>query len=310
MPPDPAPDHRAWGPVDRTGELRRGVLAVSVLDDVMVEPRDDGILVGPEAQDRDQWISVSWSALAAALRGAQPLSPAGRLRLRTWLQALVDCLADPPAVRQRAVPLALPRDHDLHPGPAWAAEPVLGGVLDLGVGLRPAPRASASPDHPGLAVPLPPAVTAAAGLDVTTWWTGLAAYREAMAELVLDRHRREGAGRYRTLRPVGGCDVLTLLTSPALRHGLVATDGAGLRAVAVPIRSRGWFDLGRIDPAFVGAAATATEPDLRGFPRPLLVTAEEVAVAPDVVSLPDLARVVLADPVTSGTLLDRDVRYR
>jgi hypothetical protein len=51
-----------------------------------------------------------------------------------------------------------------------------------------------------------------------------------------------------------------------------------MRAVAVPMRSRAWFDLARIDPAFVGAATMATAEEQRGVIRPLLVTVDEVAV--------------------------------
>jgi hypothetical protein len=46
------------------------------------------------------------------------------------------------------------------------------------------------------------------------------------------------------------------------------------------MRRRGWLDLGRIDPAFAAAAAAATEAAERGFDRPLLVTADEVVMAP------------------------------
>jgi hypothetical protein len=52
-----------------------------------------------------------------------------------------------------------------------------------------------------------------------------------------------------------------------------------MRAVAVPMRSRGWFDLARIDPPFVAAAWTATAAPQRGLPRPALVTADEVCLA-------------------------------
>ncbi|MFP5347523.1 MAG: hypothetical protein ACLGIA_10900, partial [Actinomycetes bacterium] len=65
-----------------------------------------------------------------------------------------------------------------------------------------------------------------------------------------------------------------------LRGYLAAQDGSGMRALAVPMRSRGWFDLARIDPVFVGAAWTATEEPQRAFPGPLLVTADEVTAPP------------------------------
>jgi hypothetical protein len=81
------------------------------------------------------------------------------------------------------------------------------------------------------------------------------------------------------IRPVGGCDVLALLASASLRRHLAMGDSTGMRAVAVPMRRRGWYDLSRIDPAFVGAAWSATDELDRGVPRPLLVTADEVAVS-------------------------------
>ena len=78
-----------------------------------------------------------------------------------------------------------------------------------------------------------------------------------------------------------------------------------MRAIAVPMRSRGWLDLRGIDPAFSLAAAALTDPVDRGFHRPLLLTAEEVALVPEG-GRP--AEVVLRDhaPATSD---DRDVLY-
>ena len=47
------------------------------------------------------------------------------------------------------------------------------------------------------------------------------------------------------------------------------------------MRNRGWLDLSRVDPAFSAAAARLTSPDERGFTRPLLVTRDEVQMAPE-----------------------------
>jgi hypothetical protein len=47
------------------------------------------------------------------------------------------------------------------------------------------------------------------------------------------------------------------------------------------MRRRGWLDLSRIDPAFTAAAAAATDPEERGFPRPVLLTLDEVSLAVD-----------------------------
>jgi len=60
-----------------------------------------------------------------------------------------------------------------------------------------------------------------------------------MGELVSGRIERDGRA---VLRPVGGCDALTLLAAASLRENLAGGDGTGLRAVAVPTRRLGWFD--------------------------------------------------------------------
>ncbi|WP_460459388.1 hypothetical protein, partial [Angustibacter peucedani] len=155
-------------------------------------------------------------------------------------------------------------------------------------------------------VPLPPGAVRAAGAVTTGWWQAAAEQRDSMASLAADRLQRDRQG---VVRPIGGCDVLTLLSGRALRTHLAAADGTGMRAVAVPMRSRGWFDLARIDPAFVGAAAAATEPELRGIGRPLLVTADEITLAPTAAPQ-DLARLALADPGATIALHERDVLYR
>jgi hypothetical protein len=60
------------------------------------------------------------------------------------------------------------------------------------------------------------------------------------------------------------------------------------------MRRRGWLNLGRIDPAFAAAAAAATPPAERGFDRPVLVTRDEVVMAP---AGGRPAEIVLRDPV-------------
>jgi hypothetical protein len=83
------------------------------------------------------------------------------------------------------------------------------------------------------------------------------------------------------LRPMGDCDVVTLLASLTFRAAIVDEVADGLRTLAVPMRNRGWLDLSRIDPAFSAAAARLTPPEDRGFSRPLLVTRDEVQLAPE-----------------------------
>ena len=116
----------------------------------------------------------------------------------------------------------------------------------------------------------------AVGIDPMPWWPVALDYLERMGALAAKRLAANPV-----LRPIGDCDVATLLGSRSLREALCAADGTGMRAAAVPMLRRGWLDLSRIDPAFTAAAAAATTPEERGFTRPLLLTADEVALAPD-----------------------------
>lgn len=282
------------GPSDVTAHLevalRRGVLAVSVLDDIPLEPGAAGIRVAGHWPDphcaTQQWTSVPWERLRQALAGADPESPAGRLRLRDWLRARCVLALPVDVVRGRLVPLGLPVAHALHPGLAWVREPVLGGVLDLGLGLR------VEAGGEDLCVPLAPSALACAGVDARHWWPPVRERLDELALLAVERLVRDGSG---VLTPTGGCDVLTLLGSRWLRQHLAGGDGTGMRALAAPMRTRAWFDLARIDPAFVAAAASATDDEHRGVARPLLVTSDEVA--PAAAATPHhLAAAVLLDP--------------
>jgi hypothetical protein len=183
-------------------------------------------------------------------------------------------------LRSTARLVALPPGHADHLGPGWVREQLLGGALDLGVGLhgllgeqRETPKEIAD-----RVVPLHAGVARAAGVDPARWWPHLRRHADRMGALAAARLGRDGTEG--VIRPVGGCDVLALLASPSLRRHLATGDGSGLRAVAVPMRRRGWYDLSRIDPAFVGAAWSATDEIDRGVAHPLLVTAEEVALSP------------------------------
>jgi hypothetical protein len=284
---------------DDPARLRRGALAASVLDDIPMEPRTDGIAVGLDWNDRRSWVPVSFEQLAEAARGVDPESTTGRLRLRDWMRAravLHDGLA--PQDR-RLVPLALPVGHPVVPGGGWAYERVRGGVLDLG----PALRLLTADDE--ILVPLSHAVLTAAGLNLRPRWSAVRAHCDAMAALAVARLVRDARA---VLSPVGGCDVLTLLASATLRRYLASSDGTGMRAVAVPMRRRGWFDLARIDPPFVLAAAHATSAEERGVDRPLLVTQDEVAVVDAVIDVAAMARKALADPAADRSG-GRDVLY-
>jgi len=280
--------------------LRQAVLAVSVLDDVDLDPRSSGVhLPGPRP------VMVRWPTLRRALAGAAPDQPAGRRRLSTFLRLrrlVAELGARAPAVLESSArALALSAEHVDHLGRGWVVETVLGGDLDVGIGVL---GLLGDADE---VVPLHPAVAAAAGADARRWWERLSGHVDAMGALAAHRLARDaGAGRHSVLRPVGGCDVPTLLASATLRRYLADSDGSGLRALAVPMRSRGWYDLARIDPAFVGAAWSATPESERGLSRPLLVTADEVRLA---VINPEAVAAVMADPAVTTPAM-RDVRYR
>lgn len=247
-------------------ELRRLALAVSVLDDVDIVPTDDGVLLTGDAV-----VEVSWLELRRALAGADPESDLGRARVSGWLRGRrVAADTHPEHLRGLARPVGLPVDHPLHPGLDWVRHRVLGDVLDLGFGFV---GVGTDPDE---VVVVPQGALDAAGIDPLPWWPVARDYLERMGALAAQRLADTSL-----LRPIGDCDVVTLLGSRALREALCALDGTGMRAAAVPMRRRGWLDLTRIDPAFTTAAAAATAPDERGFGRPLLLTADEVTMAAD-----------------------------
>lgn len=247
-------------------DLRRLALAVSVLDDVDIVPLDDGVLL-----TGDSPVEVSWLELRRALAGADPEDGLGRIRVRAWLRGrLIAATVHVDHLREQARPVGLPVDHPLHPGLDWVRRRVLGGALDLGFGF------AAVGSDPDAVVVIPQGALDAAGIDPMPWWPVALDYLERMGALAAERLAANPV-----LRPIGDCDVATLLGSRTLREALCAADGTGMRAAAVPMLRRGWLDLSRIDPAFTTAAAAATTPEERGFSRPLLLTADEVALAPE-----------------------------
>lgn len=247
-------------------ELRRGVLAVSVLHDLDIEPAPLGVVLTGEPS-----VWVSWGECRRALAGDDPETPAGRERLARWLLAR-RWAADVPLadLRERLRPVGLPVDHLLHPGLDWVRRRVLGDALDLGLGavdLDPA-----DPDH---VVLLPQPLLDALGLDAEVAWLDAEVYLERMGVIAAERLALDPK---RLLRPIGDCDVVTLMGASTLRKA-IAADSGGLGAVVVPMRRRGWANLTLIDPAFGPAAASATPAEDRGFARPLLLTEEELSLA-------------------------------
>jgi hypothetical protein len=273
----PAPETADWHVA-----LRRCVLAVSLLDGVDAVPQDDAVLL-----EGAPLVEVPWPEVASVVGDADPDSATARRRLRGWL-LLRRRLADLPDPRTAARPLALPVGHVLHPGPTWVRLRVLGGALDVGTGFL------GLLDDPDEVVVVPAEVVAASGLDEASWWPRCLAYVEQMGAVAADRHGKDPSA---PLRPMGDCDVVTLLASAAFRAALSAYDPTGLRTAAVPMRNRGWLDLARIDPAFATAAAAATSAPDRGFERPILVTADEVVMAAPG-GLP--AQIELRDPVATA----------
>jgi hypothetical protein len=246
--------------------LRRAALGVSVLHDVDVELNRQGLWL---AEPTRVW--VRWTECRRALRGADPESHLGRTRLaqhlkaRGWAAAL-----GREQLRAQLRPVGLPAGHELHPGPSWIRSRVLGDALDLGLG-----AVGLDPARPDDVIVLPWEAQVAAGLDLRMSWDEAHDYLERMGLLAADRLALKGEG---LLRPLGDCDVVTLLGSRTLR-GALARSGDGLATVVAPMRRRGWTRLALVDPAFAPAAWTATSPCERGFPRPLLVTPDELVLA-------------------------------
>ncbi|MGZ4637754.1 MAG: hypothetical protein ACXV2J_01715 [Actinomycetes bacterium] len=246
--------------------LRRLALAVSVLDDVDIVPLDDGVMLTGLVP-----VEVSWLELRRTLAGADLEGDVARLRVRSYLtgrRVVADRHVE--ELRERARPVGLPVDHPLHPGLDWVRHRVLGGAIDLGFGFV---GVGSDPDE---VVVIPQGAMDAAGVDPSPWWPVARDYLERMGALAAERLVAAPL-----LRPIGDCDVVTLLAARSLRRALCEADGTGMRAAAVPMRRRGWLDLTRIDPAFTIAAAAATAEVDRGFSRPLLLTIDEVTQAPE-----------------------------
>jgi len=247
------------------------VRAAATLAGVATEPAADGILLScPDGPPSLPEPVIPWSRIHALLQDDDPLGPGPRLRLALTLQfhvavrSLGDTALD--AVVRAARPLALPPGHRLHPGPAWAVERMPGGVLEVGVGVtRLLPGQTAT-------LPLPPDVAAVAGLAPAALWPRLRDLLERLSGFALDRVTAHGP-RPGVLRPVGGCDGLTLLASPAVRERL---DGA---TVAAPRRDRVWTGGAAEDHGYVHAAWLLTVPAERGLPGPLRVTPSAVTAA-------------------------------
>jgi hypothetical protein len=257
---------------DVTG-LRQCVLAVCVIDDVDLLPLQAGVLVDCDRADGTRGVLVRWDHVESALAGAPALSDLGRERASRLLRLARDLGPRPaPALRDLLRPVGLPAEHVLHPGVTWLCEVPMGCALGLGLGLL---GVEGDPDV--VTIP-PPGLLECLGVDVEEGWRRAKSYLEEMGAIAAVRLVRDPMA---PLRPMGDCDSLTLLGSAVFRSALVEQDGVGVRAVAVPMRRRGWVDPDHVDAVFARAAAGATaEPD-RGFLRPVLVTPDGVWEAVD-----------------------------
>lgn len=246
-------------------QIRQCALAVAVLHDVDVMPSPQGVVL-PGSTD----VLITWTECRRALAGADPQTDTARHRLKRWLQLrrwIADCPLEDLADRAR--PYGAWVESPLHPGLDWIRRRVLGDTLDLGFGF-----VGIDPSQPDLVLPIPHQLLQAASVEPEPWWPTAIVYLERMGDMAAERLDRSAQ-----LRPMGDCDVMTLLGSRTLRHAIVDGLPDGMRTVAVPMRTRGWLDLNRIDPAFSAAAARLTALDDRGFDRPLLVTRDEVVIA-------------------------------
>jgi hypothetical protein len=237
------------------------------MHDVDLVPSPHGVILTGDPE-----VLVTWAECRRAIAGAELESDTARIRLKTWLH-MRRWLADRPLedLAERARPYGVSVESPQHPGLDWVQRRVLGDTLDLGFGF-----VGLDPDRPDQVLPVPQQVLRAAAIEPSPWWPTAVVYLERMGEMAAERLARNVRA---PLRPMGDCDVVTLLGSRTLRSAIVKDIPDGMRTVAVPMRSRGWLDLTRIDPAFSAAAARLTHIDDRGFDRPLLVTREEVVIA-------------------------------
>src|SRR3954464_1417045 len=250
--------------LDELSALRRCALAVSVLYDIDVVPSANGVLL-PRAG------LVRWAAIARAVSTVDVNSGQARERLGEWIWVREQVAGLPVPVLEASVrALGMPVDSDLHPGAEWVREHVPGGALDLGLGLL-----GLDPQSPETVVPVAESVLRDAGLYGDGWWPAARERLDRMAELAAQRRQRDDRS---PLRPMGDADVVSLLGARALRARLAAEHPDGLATVVVPLRDRGWAPATRVDPAFGPAAAAIADEVNRGFARPLLVTAEELAL--------------------------------
>ncbi len=273
-------------------QLRKLAFEVSVLADRDFITDDVGIHLLPRVTTTPtQPVVLTWELAAQALAHHPESTSAAHLR-----QALLGILTDIDLLMGRssvelaraARPYALPTTSGVHPGPAWVCQPVLGGALDVGLAFAAhtdQPEDASQPTATDAVQLVSPYALQTVHPAWRDWWPKAQHYLETIGQAavtalspvrpssgVTTSSRRPQA----VLHPCGDADVLTLLGASCYRQALAQRDHSGLCAVAVPLRRRGWIDLSSLDPAFIPTAYELTDPPERGFPRPVLVTADEV----------------------------------
>ena len=186
-------------------ELRRLALAVSVLDDVDIVPLDDGLLLSGVTP-----VEVSWRELRRALAGADPdgrrrAGPRPRLAARP-----PDRRGHPSrrAASDLARPVGLPVDHPLYPGLDWVRHRVLGDAsTSASASSGSAPTRTRSSSCRRVPSMRRASTRRRGGPRRSTTWSGWVP------------SPRSACRDDPTLRPIGDCDVVTLLGSQHLAHG-------------------------------------------------------------------------------------------
>src|SRR3954469_4569600 len=196
--------------------LKRCVLAVSVLDDVDLLPRERHVVV-----EGSPVVRVPWRLVRRAIAGADPESPAARHRVAVLLRN-VRWAADlgRAEMRVRARPYGVAVEHPAHPGLDWIRQRVMGDTLDLGTGF-----VGLDPARPDTVIPLTSGVLGLLKIDTEPWWPDAATSLDEMASVASLRQRRQPSP---VLRPMGDCDVVTLLGSRIYRPAPLPGRGTGI----------------------------------------------------------------------------------
>src|SRR4051812_33531507 len=96
----------------RSAALRRCVLAVSVVDDIDLRPRDAGVTL-----DGTPPVMIDWDEIRVAIGHSDPESEVARVRLSRWFTQRRWIANRPHAeLRELARPIGFPVGDERHPG--------------------------------------------------------------------------------------------------------------------------------------------------------------------------------------------------